>query len=890
MKQAIKHLFQNLMHKYPLAFYFLIALVAFWPLSFGGLFLQYDALDVYLPWRFYGSESLRQGMVPLWNPYQDGGYPFYADHQYSIWNPELFLVSLFTRYNATIVVYLYLFYLAIGATGFRFLARQFNVLPNYAFLGGLVFMLSGTMVGHAQSVISILGMVWLPWALGAYIRALRSNFLLRDTLIAGLMLSLMLLAGYQAVSIMLFYVLLVLFFIFLLRSLKDKKHLLNFLFGHSLIGLILVLTLAGVFYSLLDVFPHLDRLSGLDLEATSRYSMHPKSLSSFILPFANAQAEYQGSILSAQNLFVGIPTLIAAVYGFKTYLKKRDIALNTLLIFAVIFGIAAFGSKSFIQPILAANLPGLDLFFYAVFYRYFTLLVLLLMACFGFQRIIEENKWKPFLVGISVFIAVYILCIIQFIPVDFDWKGVFFSNWALNFFGIGFQSAAYVESILHLVILSVLVAVVLLLRKKLSFAVLALCISLELIVGIQLNLPITVHGITTQAELNAYFETKDEGFPKPDPNAALSENRQDCYPYAMWRNQGNFTNKIVTDAWTSFHLSKRKEAYSKPIEEQRLLDQKGLFFTLKDNARLYINEFSPSKVNLTAKLAQGDTLCFQQAYYPGWEAKINGKKVKILLKNEYQMAIVLAAGVNRISFEFKKPYVVFLYWISTLSILFLALLLLFLFSEKKKLSLLFGLAFAVFVVVRMINMLPTRNKEARVQTESKNDLIHIPTSNSERRKLLIESPERIKIESTGAERDLFLQSLLNGLYSTQKQKMNGLTYSDRIFPVIGKTSGEFFAVESEILHSAKVGDYFSVNGFIHTEDTSNVFLVLEQFIGEKGVDYRAFNAKEALIMDSLAYFYVPFQFTGRDTKIYIWNRENKEIRKSAFAIKALSAK
>lgn len=878
------------MHKYPLAFYFLIAIIAFWPLSFGGLFLQYDALDVYLPWRFYGSESLRQGMVPIWNPYQDGGYPFYADHQYSIWNPELFLVSLFTRYNATVVVYLYLFYLAIGATGFRFLARQFTILPNYAFLGGLVFMLSGTMVGHAQSVISILGIVWLPWALGAYIRALRSNFLLRDTLLAGLLLSLMLLAGYQAVSIMLFYVLFVLFFIFLLRSLKNKKQLLNLVLGHLLIGLILVLTLAGVFYSLLDVFPHLERLSGLDLESTSRYSMHPKSLSSFILPFANAQQEYEGSILSAQNLFIGVPALIAAVFGFRTYLMKRDIVLNSLLIFAIIFGIAAFGSKTFIQPVLAANLPGLDLFFYAVFYRYFALLVLLLMACFGFQRIIEENRWKPLLVGTSVFLAIYLLCIVLFIPTDFDWKGIFFSNWSLNFFDIGFQSAAYVESILHIVILSVLVVIVLLLRKKLSFAVLALCISLELIVGIQLNLPITVHGITTQAELNAYFDTKEEGFPKPDPNAALSENREDCYPYALWRNQGNFTNKIVSDAWTSFHLAKRKEAYSRPIEEQKKLEQKALFFTLKDETTLSINNFTPSKVNLTVELAQRDTLCFQQAFYPGWEARVNGKKVKILLKNEYQMAIVLEAGVNRIVFEFKKPFVELLYWVSTSSLLLLALLVLFLFTEKKKLSIIYGLTFVTFVCVQFVFIAPTKSKEAFFKTEKKNGLIHTPSSKAERRKLLVEYPERIETKSSGTERDLYLQSLLIGLYNVQKQNNNTHIYSGKISPEIGTVSGEFFGVESNMLQRAKVGDYFSLNGFIHKEDTSSVYIVLEQFVGEKGVDYRAFNTKDALIIDSLAYFYIPFQYTGRDMKLYIWNRKNSQIRKSNFAIKSLDTK
>ncbi|MGB0915932.1 MAG: hypothetical protein ACPGVI_07650, partial [Crocinitomicaceae bacterium] len=115
----------------------------FWPLSLGIYALQFDALDVFLPWRYFGSESIRQGIVPLWNPYQNGGYPFFADLQYSVWNPELFIVSLFGRYNATTIQLLYLFYLAVGGLGFRYLLIQFNLDKKVAFFGGVLFMLSG---------------------------------------------------------------------------------------------------------------------------------------------------------------------------------------------------------------------------------------------------------------------------------------------------------------------------------------------------------------------------------------------------------------------------------------------------------------------------------------------------------------------------------------------------------------------------------------------------------------------------------------------------------------------------------------------------------------------------------------------------------------------------
>jgi len=200
------------LYRYPLISYTLLVCIVFWPISLGIYALQYDAIDVFLPWRFFGSESIRQGIVPLWNPYQSGGYPFFADLQYSIWNPELFIISLFKRYDATIIQLLYLFYLIIGGLGFRYLLQQFKLEHKTAFYGGILFMLSGMLIGHAQSIISVLGAIWLPWAIGSYLSALKNHFTFKTTVAFVLFTFLMISSGYQAVSIMLFYVFCELFY------------------------------------------------------------------------------------------------------------------------------------------------------------------------------------------------------------------------------------------------------------------------------------------------------------------------------------------------------------------------------------------------------------------------------------------------------------------------------------------------------------------------------------------------------------------------------------------------------------------------------------------------------------------------------------------------------
>lgn len=879
------------MGKYPLVLYFMILLFVFWPLTFGGYFLQYDALDVYLPWRFYGSESLRQGMVPLWNPYQDGGYPFYADHQYSIWNPELFFVSLFTRYNANVIVWLYLLYLAIGATGFRFFAKQFRVNNNMAFLGGLVFMLSGTMIGHAQSVISILGMIWLPWALGSYVKAVRSDFVLKDTLLAALMLFMMLVAGYQAVSIMLFYIIISIFFGVGIKKMRsgDKKALWEFVKGHLYIALIIGLLLGGVFLSVLEVFPHLERLSGLDLKSTAKYAVHPKSITSLLFPFGNAQEEYEGSILSAQNLFIGIPALIGFVFGLRGLFRRKDFVLNVLLIFGVVYGIAALGTLTPLQPFLAKVLPGMNLFFYAVFFRYFSLIALLLVSCFGFQKIIEEQNWKLLIYSLSGFLIIYLITAIIFIQGDFNWTAFLSGPWSLNFYGIGIKSAVYVESVVHILILAVALLISIFFKNKRGFAMLLLLVLFELSVVNQLNMPVTVHGVTTRAEINNYLDLKEEGFPTPDLRTPLSENDQDVYPLSIWRNQGNFSNKIITSGWTSFHLSNRKKAYAKSEANQRWLDKKPLLFTGRGVQKMNITHFNPERTICEIDLPDDDTLYFQQALYPGWKAFVNGKETEVVLANGYQMAIYLKEGFSKVEFVFRKPLIRNLYYFSMFGTILLSLIVWFSFASNRRVVLIVGGIFLVFAFVRILTFTPTKTSFVDVLADSDRMTLHLPTSLSERDRCRTYFSDRkgINVVFNGKERDLAFEAMWTGLYANRNHYYGSNTFNGLIVPTISGFRDEYKAIDLSAVQTAKSGQTMVISGFTSVQDTANVFIVLEQKQGGKTVDYRGYSTKDAMIIDSVAYFYIPFQLTGRELSAYIWNRDKNNIHISEFNCKLL---
>lgn len=64
----------------------------FWPLWWGALsgaprWLEWDVPEQYWPDLTFLCRSLHRGEVPLWNPYDRGGYPYYADPQAATYSP-----------------------------------------------------------------------------------------------------------------------------------------------------------------------------------------------------------------------------------------------------------------------------------------------------------------------------------------------------------------------------------------------------------------------------------------------------------------------------------------------------------------------------------------------------------------------------------------------------------------------------------------------------------------------------------------------------------------------------------------------------------------------------------------------------------------------------------
>ena len=137
----------------------------FWKALFTDRVLAgYDLSTYFYPYRQYAAEALRQGNLPLWNPYLFQGVPFLANQQTAVlYPPNLLNLLVPTETGLALSIAIHLVW---GGLGVYVYTRQVTGLVWLAAVGaGLTFGLSGFLGAHVGHVNQVNAAVWLPWAL-----------------------------------------------------------------------------------------------------------------------------------------------------------------------------------------------------------------------------------------------------------------------------------------------------------------------------------------------------------------------------------------------------------------------------------------------------------------------------------------------------------------------------------------------------------------------------------------------------------------------------------------------------------------------------------------------------------------------------------------------------
>jgi hypothetical protein len=169
----------------------------------GALFthLRWDFEDSYHRFLVYISDCVHAGALPLWYPYGSAGSPFFVNPQSQMWSPVTWLVTATLGYSHHVAQRQLIFTVLVGGFGAYLLAHQIWHRRLAALFAGLCFMLTGAVYSNFQHLDIINAFALTPWLFWSLLHL--SNKHWRAVPITALVFVLLLTSGYPGCVMML---------------------------------------------------------------------------------------------------------------------------------------------------------------------------------------------------------------------------------------------------------------------------------------------------------------------------------------------------------------------------------------------------------------------------------------------------------------------------------------------------------------------------------------------------------------------------------------------------------------------------------------------------------------------------------------------------------------
>lgn len=405
----------------PLLLLALTLAVVFYRLLLGDvLFWGLPSLQFY-PWREYAFSLLREGQLPLWNPFNGAGAPLFANYQSALLYPFTwigFFLPLAQTMSLTAVLHLFL-----AGWGMWRLAGQLGANGVGRGLSAFAFALSGYLVARLGTFPVIYAAAWLPWLLWAA-HDLMTTGSRRAAAWLALFAALQLLAGHaQTTWYSLGLVGLFALWVTFSQRPINWRRLLAFA-GCLALG-------AGVAAPQLAATGELLGLSqrsvGVDYWTAMNFSFGPARTLNFLSPFVFGTPA-DGSYLTVgayfeDAVYIGLLPLAAAVAAVSGWWRRRhDDPLARWVPFwglvAAVGFLLALGQFSPIFPFLYDHVPTFDLFQAPVRWHLWTVFGLSLLAGIGATWWRRGGRWTRRLMVVCMAAALAALVMLLFAPSD----------------------------------------------------------------------------------------------------------------------------------------------------------------------------------------------------------------------------------------------------------------------------------------------------------------------------------------------------------------------------------------------------------------------------------------------------------------------------------------
>jgi hypothetical protein len=268
--------------------------------DFSGQFLAFSA---------YQYERFASGQIPLWNPYNNAGFPFIGDTQAAVFYPPRLLMmavgSATGGWGYRLLELEGALHVLIYSIGWYWLLRR--LLPGSqqgiigALLGAVVAAYSGFMAGYPILQLAILeSACWLPFALvglHAAVQPTRTDW--NALLWAGAALALAWLAGHPQTA---WYATMLCVAWLGWRCYEQRRGLRSFLLAFIVFGVMTAAAAAVALFPQAEYLLHTSR-TGLGIDAKAN-GFPPRDIAQWVMP---------GVVSVFSPLYVGIPALALAV-------------------------------------------------------------------------------------------------------------------------------------------------------------------------------------------------------------------------------------------------------------------------------------------------------------------------------------------------------------------------------------------------------------------------------------------------------------------------------------------------------------------------------------------------------------------------------------------------
>ena len=384
-------------------FLFFITIIYFSPVIFSSqTFASRDIYNFFNPRRFFAAETIRNGNIPLWNPYLASGVPFLANLQSSIFYP-LSVIYYILPFQLGFKYFIILHYYLAGLFMFL-LMRQWRYDTYSSLVSSIVFMCGGYMISILDNVAFLTSAVWLPLILLFFDRSLREKQI-RCLIITAVIITVQILGGDASFYLLSTFIIMSVYLIYYLiteknLSIRERGRVISFLPLAWIIGIFLAAIQLVPFIEFLSLST---RVEGFSYEKITKWSFHPLELIQLLVPYffgtTVPMCRWFGQFW-LDTIYIGVLPLLLVIFNLCYSRNKLNFFLLVIIFFSLFM---AFGKYN---PLFHwfKYIPGINMVHYPVKFLFLVGFSLALMSGMGYSALFAKLESREEIKGFTIFL------------------------------------------------------------------------------------------------------------------------------------------------------------------------------------------------------------------------------------------------------------------------------------------------------------------------------------------------------------------------------------------------------------------------------------------------------------------------------------------------------